>query len=166
MEYIQTEGDTRQRQLARTFSEPVSTDYALLKPVQNFHLLPDANKVEFTKVPPMELRVRLPNLPAELGSSSSEHKPPQEMMATPVDLMHRLLVYPPETRITAAKALKHSWFVAEGGEDTKIPVLLPKDRRSGSLLSPERDRKEVAGGVTSWNGKPLGHWLNVAFKRS
>lgn len=107
----------------------------------------------------MELRTHLPNLPAEVGPTSSEHKPPQEMAATPLDLIHRLLVYPPEARLRAADALRHPWFVGEG--DAIVPVLLP-NRRGNTRHSSD---KAVVGEISKWKGKPLSHWLDVALKR-
>ena len=119
------------------------------------------------------MRVRLPNLPAEDlitgASSGSEHNPPEKMAATPLDLIHRLLVYPPEARIRAADALKHPWFISEGDDDddTQIPVLLPPERRVGLHFHLPRSstQAEVPGAVDEWHGKPLGHWLELAFKR-
>ena len=84
------------------------------------------------------------------------------MAATPLDLIHRLLVYPPATRLRAEDALKHPWFISEGGRDVKIPVLLPEGRE----ISRHSLVDGLGGEYSEWHGKPLGHWLNVAFKRN
>ncbi|KAF5389566.1 hypothetical protein D9757_004124 [Collybiopsis confluens] len=66
-----------------------------------FNDLPDAQKVEFTKVDGTGLDERLfPNLPFERGSSA-------------IDLMHSFLRYPPDHRLKARDALNHVFLSSE-----------------------------------------------------
>ncbi|KAI0714785.1 kinase-like protein [Earliella scabrosa] len=75
-----------------------------------FKELPDAQKVTFVQVPPVDLLTLLPNLPP--ADTQPEH-------AQCLDLVSRLLVYPPERRLRPAFALKHGLFA------TGLPLLLP-----------------------------------------
>ncbi|KAG6846526.1 hypothetical protein H0H93_013403, partial [Arthromyces matolae] len=76
-----------------------------------FTLLPDSKGVEFTLVPPVPLAPLLPNLPPI---------PLEDSKGNALNLIENLLAYPPENRLTAAKALEHPWLTEEGG------VVLPK----------------------------------------
>ncbi|EJC98595.1 kinase-like protein [Fomitiporia mediterranea MF3/22] len=82
-----------------------------------FEALPDANKIQFKVVPSRDIRLRLPNIPPNTPSTGSEHKAPEQFAATPLDLIHRLLVYPPEDRLKAADAVEHPWFTTTREED-------------------------------------------------
>ncbi|KAE9407956.1 kinase-like protein [Gymnopus androsaceus JB14] len=87
-----------------------------------FKDLPDAQKVEFTKVDGVELDERIfPNLPKGKWDDSS-----------PVDLIRRLVQYPPERRIQATEALEHAFLSPAGlyGE-----VLIPEDLQAGISAS-------------------------------
>ncbi|KAI0778853.1 kinase-like protein [Trametes elegans] len=77
-----------------------------------FRQLPDAQKVTFVQVPPTDLRKLLPNLPP--GGTHTEHE-------DCLDLVSRLLAYPPESRLRAADALSCSLF------QRGLPLLLPCD---------------------------------------
>lgn len=133
---------------------PVSTSYNLIaltkcsNYMQDFMELPDANKVQFAEFPTKELRPYLPNLPPEGKSSGSDHSPPAEMSPTPLDLIHRLLVYPPKDRISASSVLEHPWFLS-----VNDPLVLPTDH---PLAAPPADTLQCA---TEWKGETMGHWL-------
>ncbi|KAG6834460.1 hypothetical protein H0H93_009495, partial [Arthromyces matolae] len=86
-----------------------------------FTLLPDSKGVEFTLVPPVPLAPLLPNLPPI---------PLEDNKGNVLDLIENLLAYPPENRLTAAKALEHPWFTEEGG------VVLPKGYPKDLLAAP------------------------------
>lgn len=122
--------------------------------IQTFDDLPDANKIQFKVVPCIDLKCRLPNLPSGIQSTGSSHKPPEKQSPTPLDLIHRLLVYPPGDRMKASDVLQHLWFSAN--EDA--PLLLPKDFPS--------IQEGTKGGDwdTLWHGEDLRHWLNVIFR--
>ncbi|KAI0756430.1 kinase-like domain-containing protein [Daedaleopsis nitida] len=98
-----------------------------------FKKLPDAQKVSFIEVPPVNLITLLPNLPGPGDEPEREDC---------LDLIRRLLVYPPDRRMHATDALKHQLFTCG------FPLLLPtgypnvevpraqnwNDRGLGSLL--------------------------------
>ncbi|KAI0830884.1 kinase-like protein [Trametes gibbosa] len=75
-----------------------------------FKQLPDATKVNFVQVPPVDIAKLLPNLPPE--GPESERK-------NCLDLISRFLVYPPESRIRVSQALGHTLF------QRGLPLLLP-----------------------------------------
>ena len=108
-------------------------------------------------MPSVELKPRLPNLPPAVPSTGFAHKPPdpsRDRKPTPLDLIHRLLVYPPEDRLKANEVLEHPWFAETG--DGVVPLLLPADH----------PRATESGGCWQmrWHEKDLGYWLDVAFK--
>ncbi|THH11047.1 hypothetical protein EW145_g898 [Phellinidium pouzarii] len=122
----------------------------------NFDALPDANKVEFKVVPSVDLLPYMPNLPFGTGSTGSAHAPPTIIIPSPLDLIHRLLVYPPETRIKASDALMHPWFLSAHD----VPLILPTDHPQA--------RKDASPGntwETTWHGKEMEHWLSMEFRR-
>ncbi|KAI0354667.1 kinase-like protein [Trametes cingulata] len=86
-----------------------------------FKALPDSQKVTFVQVPPVELRRLLPNLPPE------ETRPEHDDC---LDLVSRLLVYPPESRLRADDALSHPLF--HRGIPLLVPVGYPKDHLPAS----------------------------------
>ena len=45
-----------------------------------------------------------------MAESNGSHFPPTAMIPSTLDLLQRLLVYPPDQRLKAADALSHSWF--------------------------------------------------------
>ncbi|RPD64656.1 kinase-like protein [Lentinus tigrinus ALCF2SS1-7] len=94
-----------------------------------FKDLPDAQKVTFVQVPPVDLTKLLPNLPPP------EAEPDRQGC---LDLVRKLLVYPPEERLSAGEALKHQFF------RNGVPLLLPTNY-------PRTDGQ----GTTEWNGKGL-----------
>lgn len=118
---------------------------------QTFLDLPDAPKVTFRDAPGVVLATLLPHLPShdrdrEEGSGDRDlpHFPPREMSPTPLDLIHRLLVYPPSSRLAAVDALRHPWFTEDA------PLLLPQ---TGMDLPPHAQ--------TTWQDKPLARWLSA-----
>jgi len=72
------------------------------------------------------------------------------MSSSPLDLLHRFLVYPPSERLQAADALRHPWFTSE------YPIPLPV----GYLLDGIEYLWEHV--VFDWKGKHLGELLRVA----
>ncbi|TCD63501.1 hypothetical protein EIP91_005334 [Steccherinum ochraceum] len=87
----------------------------------DFTALPDGSKVSFQEVPPIDLKTILPN--KLLGSHpvfTGSHSPPAEASDSPIDLMYRLLLYPPEHRLQAKNAMQHPWF-------TSGALVLPRD---------------------------------------
>ncbi|TFY64632.1 hypothetical protein EVG20_g5881 [Dentipellis fragilis] len=116
----------------------------------SFKDLPDATKVTFTEAEGVDLASLLPNMPLEHRRSetlSIAHCPPPDPTPSPLDLIHRFLVYPQASRLKARDALMHPWFQSEP------PV----------LLLPETESAATSSALTSksWNGKSLGDWLRV-----
>jgi len=104
------------------------------------------------ETPCVELKPHLPNLPQCVEGTGEDHAIPSDspLHATPLDLIHRLLVYPPQDRMTAADVLKHPWFVDSDGE----PLLLPVEKSPEGLAGPT---------LKEWNGHPSGYWLESIF---
>ncbi|KAG1748815.1 kinase-like protein, partial [Suillus occidentalis] len=89
----------------------------------SFLTLPDANKLSFVDVEPVDLCSILPNFPLSAQQyevDTKTHVPPEIMSPTPVDLVHRFLVYEPSQRLRPSEALTHPWFTSE-------PLLLLPD---------------------------------------
>lgn len=114
----------------------------------------------FKDVPPSNLSSLLPNLPrettelkldedVEVNATSHSHFPPPVMTPSPLDLLHRFLVYPPSRRFKAVDALRHPWFNAE--PSVLLPTNYPPDSFEASLL----DRPSFQG----WGNKTLAQWL-------
>ncbi|KAH8825649.1 kinase-like domain-containing protein [Flagelloscypha sp. PMI_526] len=89
----------------------------------SFKNLPDARSVQFKMTPTVDIKTFLPNLPPlpldtsqMLSALAEKHFPPEEQINHPVDVILRLLVYPPERRIEAVDASRHVWF-----EDVLLP---------------------------------------------
>lgn len=120
---------------------------------QGFAKLPDAKVVEFTVVPGVPLAPLLPNLPDVPGGVFSSVAAGEEMpmSPTPLDLVSRLLVYPPENRLKASLALSHPWFTGPAG------VLLPEDYQNATT--------SAARVLTASEGRPLGEWVEVLLGR-
>lgn len=66
---------------------------------RDFKNLPGATLLSFMTFPRVPLLPLLPNLP-----------PSPEESEKAVNLIERLVEYPPEARLSASEALKHSWF--------------------------------------------------------
>lgn len=94
-------------------------------------------------VPPVDLQTQLPNLPDAPTTPAVSHSPPEEVANTPLDLIYRLLLYPPERRLRADEARLHRWLSGE-------TLLLPLDCAGTTLLE---SRPE-------WKGQSLGDiWI-------
>lgn len=120
---------------------------------QSFVHLPDANKVSFVDVHAMDLALLLPNLPPSTIKTildTKTHVPVEQMVSTPLDLVHRFLVYEPSRRLRPQDALKHPWFQTEPG------LLLPDDYPLASLQAAGIDGR---GLLRRWESKSLGDWL-------
>lgn len=102
--------------------------------------MPDANGVLFNVVPAVPLSPLLPNLP-DSPMSVKEVDPSEHMEPTPLDLLSRFLVYPPENRLKAAQALSHPWF--------GNVIFLPENLAADSTYAPK-------GGILQTEGKSLG----------
>lgn len=116
----------------------------------SFLSLPDANKLSFIDVESVELPSILPNFPSSTQQhevDTKTHMPPETMSPTPVDLIHRFLVYEPSQRLRPSKALTHPWFTSEP------PLLLPDDFPAPSAHG------EVSISL-SRGEKSLGEWLS------
>ncbi|KAG9313846.1 kinase-like protein [Chiua virens] len=90
----------------------------------SFLTLPDASKVSFANVDAVDLSSRLPNLPLSTSSirlDTTTHVPLPDPVSSPLDLIHRFLVYEPARRLRPSEALGHPWFKAEPG------LVLPTD---------------------------------------
>ncbi|KAF9469526.1 kinase-like domain-containing protein [Collybia nuda] len=109
-----------------------------------FEDLPDANRITFSVVPPVALRRLLPNLPLSTEDLDPGHIRGEETPSA-LDLLLRLLLYPPGNRFPAQKALSHPWFTSR--------ILLPEDYPA-----------QVNGGrqkVSELDGKTLGELLRA-----
>lgn len=103
----------------------------------------------------MELKPHLPNLPQDAESTGSAHAIPFDVptRCSPLDLIHRLLVYPPRDRLKAAEVLNHPWFLEN--QNTDEPLLLPADsvqKSSGTNMI-----------CADWYNRDLGFWLELVF---
>lgn len=117
---------------------------------KSFLTLPDANKLSFVDVEPVDLCSILPNLPLSVQQyevDTKTHVPPEIMSPTLVDLVHRFLVYEPSQRLRPSEALTHPWFTSEP------PLLLPDD-----VPAPSTHTQVPIS--TSWGAKSLGQWLS------
>ena len=70
-----------------------------------------------------------------------------EQQATVVDLLQRLLVYPPDLRFKVADALKHPWLLSDA------PLVLPR----GAVVSDNMP----AYAAELRDGKTAGEWLKL-----
>ncbi|OCH95714.1 kinase-like protein [Obba rivulosa] len=105
-----------------------------------FKDLPMADKVTFQTAPAIDLQTVLPNVPPEHTSASSESSP----SASVLELVDRMLAYPPEKRLRASQAMRHP-FLTEG------PLLVPRDY---SVETP-------VAGVSTLEGASLGDLLRA-----
>ncbi|KAF8844244.1 kinase-like protein [Paxillus ammoniavirescens] len=80
--------------------------------------LPDASKVTFVDARAVDLAPLLPNIPPSASNmplDTKTHAPSTEMICSPLDLIHRFLVYEPSSRLRPTDALHHPWFTVEPG---------------------------------------------------
>jgi cyclin-dependent kinase 8/11 len=115
--------------------------------MQTFTNLPHSSRVTFNVVPPVDLSLFLPNCPSTAKievDSKTRHFPTAKMVPSPLDLVHRFLVFPECMRLTAPEALLHPWFT------TDPAVLLPTGYHTLPNLS-----------MALWEGKTLGEWLVI-----
>jgi serine/threonine protein kinase len=106
----------------------------------------------FTVVPPVALAPLLPHLPSttltppqtevEIGARGPSGDD-TAFRPTPLDLISRFLVYPPENRLLIADALSHPWFPDN--------ILLPEGL--SSEIGPQKQS------VSEWEGNTLAQWL-------
>jgi len=70
------------------------------------------------------------------------------MSQTPIDLVHRFLVFEPSRRLRPSNALAHPWLTSE-------PLLIPDDYPAPS--------SQCNTLVTRWGGRSLGEWLSETY---
>ncbi|KAL0575784.1 hypothetical protein V5O48_006181 [Marasmius crinis-equi] len=114
-----------------------------------FKDLPDAERVEFAVAEKQDLVGVLPGLGLGLGlgdgdgeGEGDEKGDEKRWREGILDIIQRLLVYPPEQRLDARSALEHGWFRGGGGGGGGVPRLTPhdssnsrwQDRSLGNLL--------------------------------
>ena len=114
---------------------------------QTFSDLPDANKINFIDSPGVHLSTLLPHLGAPFQHGNQVHFPRREQQPTVIDLLQRLLVYPPDSRLKAADALVHPWLLSDA------PLVLPR----AAVLSDNMPTYAAE----SRNGKGAGEWLRL-----
>lgn len=69
---------------------------------------------------------------------------------TAIDLLQRLLIYPPDSRLKAADALGHSWLLSDG------PLVLPR------AASPTGwDLLQDSAAAETRDNKTAGEWLKL-----
>jgi cyclin-dependent kinase 8/11 len=112
-----------------------------------FAELPDANKINFIDSPGVHLSTLLPHLSAPLPHENHVHFPPREQQPTAVDLLQRLLIYPPDSRFKAADARMHPWLLNDA------PLVLPRATIVGDNMP--------AYAAESRNGRTAGEWLKL-----
>lgn len=115
---------------------------------QDFKNLPHSSKINFNEAEPAKLSSFMPHLPRPVDDLTDAHFPPEQPRDTPLDLLHRFLVYPPERRLTAEEALTHPWFAAQP------PLVLPTSYpESGLMMQIEPEFRR------GWQNQHLGEWL-------
>jgi hypothetical protein len=87
----------------------------------------------------VRLSTLLPHLDAHLSPADQE--------PTAIDLVQRLLVYPPDSRSKAADALRHLWLLSDG------PLVLPRPALEGGCVP--------AGTAEMRDGRTVGEWLKL-----
>ncbi|KAI0319547.1 kinase-like domain-containing protein [Amylostereum chailletii] len=100
--------------------------------------LPDATKVNFVQAPVSHFSTRLPNLPnkdRESPDAPPSHMPPSHPRPSALDLIHRLLVYSPPSRLPAAAVLDHPWL---------SNILLPPRLATKAKVPTEHNGKKLA----------------------
>ncbi|KAL4070341.1 kinase-like protein [Scleroderma citrinum] len=119
----------------------------------SFMQLPDANKLSFANADAVDLTPLLPNLPPStlhVSFDTKTHMPLGEMSPTPLDLIHRFLIYEPSIRLRPRDALHNPWFEAELG------LLLPDDYPVASTQAAQLEGRKV---LEKWESKTLGELL-------
>jgi len=115
--------------------------------------LPDASKINFIDSPGVPLSTLLPHQhgdgdpDAPLPSAKQVHFPPAEQGPTAVDLLQRLLVYPPYSHFRAAAAVAHPWLLRDG------PLVLPRVALASDGMP--------AHAAETRDGKTAGEWLKL-----
>jgi len=116
-----------------------------------FSELPDANKINFIDSPGVPLSTLLPHQHADLDvplpPARQVHLPPAEQGPTAVDLLQRLLVYPPDSRLRATAALAHPWLLGDG------PLVLPRAALTSDGMP--------AHAAETRDGRTAGEWLKL-----
>jgi len=137
----------RQRTGLSVFSSirPVVDTYLMLD--QTFTELPDANKINFIDSPGVHLSTLLPHFKGPRLYEKQAHFPPADPEPTALDLIHRLLVYPPDSRFRAADALKHPWLLGDA------PLVLPQVALASDSVP--------ACAAEVRDGRTAGEWLRV-----
>ena len=95
----------------------------------------------------MHLSTLLPHFGTPLPHENQVHFPPREQQPTAVDLLQRLLVYPPDSRFKAADALMHPWLLSDA------PLILPRATVMGDNM-PEYTAELR-------DGRTAGEWLKL-----
>lgn len=118
-----------------------------------FSELPDASKINFIDSPGVPLSTLLPHqhgdldVPLPPANLKQVHFPPAEQGPTAVDLLQRLLVYPPVSRFKATAAVTHPWLLRDG------PLVLPRAAiASGGMPAHATETRD---------GKTAGEWLKL-----
>ncbi|KAI0275240.1 kinase-like domain-containing protein [Gloeopeniophorella convolvens] len=114
-----------------------------------FAELPDANKINFMDAPGVHLQTLLSHIDLPPPDRPPSHSPPTEQVPTALDFVQRFLVYPPESRLKAADALRHPWLMDEG------PLVLPS-----SVL---RAGDAELGASSLRADRTAGQWLKMFF---
>ena len=115
---------------------------------QTFTELPDANKINFIDSPGVHLSMLLPHLDdVRRPHGTQVHFPPADQEPTAIDLIQRLLVYSPDSRLKVADALKHPWLLSNG------PLVLPRAALEGGCIIPST--------VEMRDGRTAGEWLKL-----
>jgi hypothetical protein len=92
----------------------------------------------------------LPHLEAPLPHERPAHFLAALQEPTAADLLQRLLIYPPDSRLKAAEALRHPWLLTDG------PLVLPQ----AAILADE-NAPEYAASTETRDGKTAGQWLKL-----
>lgn len=104
-----------------------------------------------------DLAPLLPNLPLSLHGvevDTETHPPVAEKSPSPLDLIHRFLVYEPSLRLHAQEALHHPWFIAEPG------LLLPQDY----VASTQFEQLKGITLLTNWESRTLGEIIEEIYE--
>jgi cyclin-dependent kinase 8/11 len=94
----------------------------------------------------VHLSTLLPHLGAPLSHGNQVH-PLREQQPNVVDLLQRLLIYPPDSRFKAADALMHPWLLSDA------PLVLPRV----TVLNDNMP----AYAAELRDGKSAGEWLGL-----
>jgi serine/threonine protein kinase len=139
------------RKLARSSSHPCTfiPRVCSCMPRQTFSELPDANKINFVDSPGIHLSTLLPHLGVPPPHGPPVHRPPTEKESTAVDLLQRLLIYPPDSRFSAEGAMSHPWLLSSG------KLVLPRAALA-SVTAAEH-------AAETYDSKTAAEWLKVFF---